>query len=892
MMSDKSASRLLSSLEKNFDPTQIEDHLYQEWETKNYFRASTDATKPNYCIDLPPPNVTGSLHMGHALNHCIQDVLVRYKRMDGYNAAWIPGTDHAGIATQSVVERNLAKEGKTRLGMGREKFEQEVWKWKEEYGGTIVRQIRKMGSSCDWSRERFTLDEGFTKAVRHAFVTLYQEKLIYRSSYLVNWDTALQTAVSDLEVEYKDVEGQLYHFVYPIEGSDKGIEVATTRPETMLGDVAVAVHPEDGRYQHLIGKKILHPFLNRRFPIIGDDQVKMEFGTGAVKITPAHDPNDYQMGIRHQLENISVIEKNGAMSSDAGQFAGMDRFEARKQVIAALKDKGLFVKQQKHSHAVGHSQRSGTIIEPLISEQWFVKTTELAKPAIEAVTSGQTKFVPSNWTKTYLQWMENINDWCISRQLWWGHRIPVWYCQDCSAMTCSIEDPSQCESCNKTNIVQDPDVLDTWFSSGLWPFGTLGWPEQTKDLKFFYPTTTLVTAFDIIFFWVARMMMMSMKFMNKAPFETVHIHALVRDEHGQKMSKSKGNVIDPLEMVQTYGADAFRFSLMAFSVQGRDVSISKDRIEGYRNFMNKLWNATRFALQALPSSFQYDPNYSYTNLSDQWIVGRLNKAIKNIRESLDSFRFNDYAHHIYQFAWHEVCDWYIELSKTHLYGNDEKAKESAAQCLIYVLDQTMKLLHPASPFITEKLWQTLPIEHETASIMLSTYPTSSSAVTDPSVEHHMAAVQEIINAVRTIRSENTIAPKVPLTCIILPIETQHETIELSGYSTYIASLANIDQMHWEDLTLDGPLAVSRGTYFHIKIPLANLTDHASEIERLKKKMSKIETDIAFLSGKLKNEKYVRQAPEHLVEKDREKLQKAQQDHEKLDLSLKLLEKQS
>ena len=695
--------------------------------------------------------------MGHALDDTLQDILIRYKRMKGFAALWIPGTDHAGIATQSVVEKQLAKEGLSREELGRKKFIERVWEWKEKSGSRIKEQLKRLGCSCDWKRERFTLDPGLSKAVRQIFVQLYKEGLIYRSKYMVNWSPGIQSAISDLEVDYQEVDGFLYHFQYPISGSDQTITVATTRPETMLGDTAIAVHPDDPRYQKLVGKDIQHPFVKRSFKIIADEYVDQTFGSGAVKITPAHDPNDYEIGKRHNLDFITTIDEKGRIDSPETPFHQLDRFEARKKIIEALKEKNLFVEKEPHKHSVGHCQRTGVPIEPRVSTQWFVKINSLAEPAIQAVTSDQIQFVPPQWTKTYLKWMEEIRDWCISRQLWWGHQIPVWYCQQCQYEIVELDDPDLCPSCGSSDLKQDEDVLDTWFSSGLWPFSTLGWPEETEDLKKFYPTSVLVTGFDIIFFWVARMIMMGLKAMKKVPFRQVHIHALVRDEHGKKMSKTVGNVIDPLELMETYGTDAFRFSMAAFAVQGRDILLSKERIEGYRNFMTKIWNATRFIL-----------NYSEENLYSQseidqvkpeaevqhWIQSRLKSMIENVEKGIDEMKFNDAAQALYQFIWNDYCDQYIEFSKVRLQKGGAE-KDQTIQFSIQTLQKMIKALQPFSPFITEQISRSLPISDDKREfLMLQDFPSLDKIEWDQQKEQLFEYVLDAKNKLNQLKADH------------------------------------------------------------------------------------------------------------------------------------------
>ncbi|MCL5807592.1 MAG: valine--tRNA ligase, partial [Deltaproteobacteria bacterium] len=697
------------ALAKVFEPRAAEAKWYQYWLDNDFFHAADSSSQQPFSIVIPPPNVTGMLHMGHALNNVLQDICVRYKRMQGYNALWMPGMDHAGIATQNVVEQELAKEGLTRHDLGREKFIERVWEWKAKYGGVIIHQLKRLGCSCDWARERFTMDEGLSKAVREVFVRLYNDGLIYQGDYIVNWCPRCRTAISDLEVEYHQEAGHLWSIRYPFVEGEGGIVVATTRPETMLGDTAVAVNPNDGRYRELIGREVILPLMNRRIPVIADDYVTMEFGSGAVKITPASDPNDFAMAGRHQLEIIRIMDDNVVINKNGGAYEGQDRYECRRNVVRDLEKGGYLVGTEPYAHNIGQCYRCKTDIEPAVSRQWFVKIAPLAKEATAAVVKGQTRIIPPSWEATYFEWMNNIRDWCISRQIWWGHRIPVWNCEGCGKVIVASHDPDQCPDCGGTKLRQEEDVLDTWFSSGLWPFSTLGWPEKTEALKTFYPTSLLVTGFDILFFWVARMMMMGLYVMKDVPFRDVYLHALVRDENGEKMSKSKGNSIDPLEMMDRFGTDAFRFTLAAFTAQGRDVRMSEERIEGYKYFINKIWNATRFSMMNLEEySAGKDVRREDESIADRWIKARLNRTVAEVIRGLDEYRFNDATAAVYQFVWHEFCDWYLELIKPVLYGKEDTAARSAAQkTLMVVLTTSLKLLHPFMPFLTEEIWQTL-----------------------------------------------------------------------------------------------------------------------------------------------------------------------------------------
>ncbi|OEU77214.1 MAG: valine--tRNA ligase, partial [Desulfuromonadales bacterium C00003107] len=735
-----------AQLAKGYEPSEVERKWYDSWEKDGMFRANEESAKPGYSIVIPPPNVTGVLHMGHALNNTLQDILSRWMRMRGSEVLWQPGTDHAGIATQNVVEKQLAAEGRDRHDLGREGFVERVWQWREESGGQIINQLKRLGASCDWERERFTMDEGLSKSVREVFVTLYEEGLIYRANRLINWCPRCHTALSDLEVEHEDQKGQLWHLRYPVKGSDRMLVVATTRPETMLGDTAVAVHPEDERYADLIGKSVMLPLVDREIPIIADDYVDKEFGSGAVKITPAHDFNDFEMGKRHDLEFINIFDESGVVNANGGSYQGLERSAARQQVLADLEAKGLLERTEEHLNAVGECYRCKTVIEPYMSLQWYVKVEPLAKEAIAAVEDGRTKIIPQQWEKTYFEWMYNIRDWCISRQIWWGHRIPAWFCAACDQITVTREDATVCSHCGGSQLRQETDVLDTWFSSALWPFSTMGWPDKTATLEKFYPTSCLVTGFDILFFWVARMMMMGLKFMDEVPFKEVYIHALVRDANGQKMSKSKGNVIDPLTVIDEYGTDAFRFTLAAFAAQGRDIKLSLERIAGYRNFVNKLWNASRFALMNLEdfTPGAIDLNQAKLSLADQWILTRLSEVASETEQALADYKFNDAAGALYAFTWHEFCDWYIELSKEDLYGDDVARRQVAQEVLFTVLEQLLRLLHPIMPFITEEIWQVLPGERPTSSIMLAAYTNPGAWPSNPQGTAKMELVMEVI----------------------------------------------------------------------------------------------------------------------------------------------------
>jgi len=864
---------------KVYQPHEVEKKWYKYWEENNYFCANVDSSKPSFSIVIPPPNVTGSLHMGHALNNTLQDILIRFRRMQGYNTLWLPGTDHAGIATQNVVEKQLLQEGIRRQELGREKFIQRVWQWKKEYGDLIIEQLKRLGASCDWSRTRFTLDEGLSKAVREVFVSLYEQGFIYQDYYIVNWCPRCQTALADIEVEYRTINGHLDYIKYKGVNEDQSIIVATTRPETMLGDTAVAVHPQDKRYKHLIGKEVILPILNRRIKVVGDDFVEKEFGTGAVKVTPAHDPNDFEIGKRHSLQQINILNQDATMNENAGPYQGLDRYECRRKLIEDLTAQGLLIKREEYSYAVGHCYRCDTIVEPYLSKQWFVKMKALAQPAIEAVKSGKVEFIPKNWEKIYFEWMENIKDWCISRQIWWGHQIPVWYCQRCQTTLVERQDPTKCFKCGSNELIQDTDVLDTWFSSALWPFSTLGFPEKTKELAVFYPTSVLSTGFDIIFFWVARMIMMGLKFMEEVPFKQVYIHALIRDANGQKMSKSAGNVIDPLVVIDKYGTDALRFTLAILAVQGRDIFLSEERIEGYRHFCNKLWNAARFISMNLKED--QGPKTIELSLADRWILTRLNEVIKKVTESLNSYYFNEAAQTLYDFIWHEYCDWYLELVKPELAGQRRKITQDL---LLLTLETNLRLLHPFMPFITEEIWQRLPVFKAVNSIMIASWPTLNSEQIDLESIKEMEFIQEVITSIRTIRSEMRIAPHQKINTLIIksePVGILKENVN------YLLLLTNIKEVAF-DPTATKPdtsaTIIVKGIEMYL--PLAGIVDLGKEKERLGKELSKIEKELNLTSTKLDNEDFITKAPPEVVAKERQKLKELASKRDKLLMSLK------
>jgi valyl-tRNA synthetase len=859
-------------LDKGYEPHDVEQRWYDFWEKEKLFAAADESPEAGYSIVIPPPNVTGVLHMGHALNNTLQDILCRYRRLQGDNVLWMPGTDHAGIATQNVVEKALAAEGRDRHQLGREKFIEAVWKWREKYGSAIINQLKRLGASCDWDRERFTMDEGLSRAVRKVFVELYNAGLIYRDNYIINWCHRCHTALADIEVEHEEHDGNLYHIRYPFADGSGGIVVATTRPETMLGDTAVAIHPDDERYHDLPADTVILPLMNREIPIIKDKYVDTSFGTGGLKITPAHDPNDFDIGKRHNLPSIKVIGDDGNMTPDAGKFEGMDRFECREAVIQALKKEGLLEKIEPYRHSIGHCYRCKTIVEPNLSLQWYVKVKPLAEKAIAAVENGETKIIPDIWTKTYYDWMNNIRDWVISRQIWWGHQIPAWTCEDCDEVMVATETPQKCAACGGSKLVQETDVLDTWFSSALWPFSTMGWPDDTPLLKMFYPTSVLVTGFDILFFWVARMMMMGIHFMGDIPFKDVYVHALVRDEDGQKMSKSKGNVIDPLSVIETHGTDAFRFTLAAFAAQGRDVKMSVKRVEGYRHFVNKLWNAARFALMHLEQGFDHIDS-KHLSLADRWILSRLQRVTTATEEALEAYRFNDAAGELYNFVWHEFCDWYLEAIKPALYGKQgENQKQATLAVLWNTLHDTLILLHAFMPFVTEEIWHKLPGTN--GSIMQAVFPSRRPADVgisrDNDAESRMALLIDVISGIRNIRGEMNITPSLEMDVLVQSDESStRETIE--RHQDLISNLAKL-----KSLTVTGSgkrpkssaTAVIEGAT--IFVSLEGVIDFARESERLEKEINKLDTELAKVSKKLENEAFLSKAPPHVVEDVKEK----------------------
>ena len=855
-------------LPKVYDPREVESRIYADWESHGCFRGKADPDKKPFTIVMPPPNVTGQLHMGHAMDATLQDILIRFKRMQGYAALWVPGTDHAGIATQIKVEEELrTKEGLSRYDLGREKFLERVWAWKEKYGSRIVEQQKKLGSSCDWERSRFTMDEGCSKAVREVFVSLYEKGLIYKGSRIINWCPNCVTALSDAEVEYQDKPGHLWHMRYPLTDGSGYLVVATTRPETMMGDTGVAVNPNDERYQHLIGKTVTLPIMNREIPIVADDYVEMDFGTGCVKMTPAHDPNDFEVGLRHNLPIIRVLDDNGVVNADGGIFEGMDRYEARKAVVAKMEELGLMEKTEDYSHNVGTCYRCHNDVEPIISAQWFVKMAPLAEEAMRVVNEGEVRFVPDRFSKTYLNWMENVHDWCISRQLWWGHQIPVWYCADCGKMTCSREDATVCGHCGSANIERDPDVLDTWFSSALWPFSTLGWPDNTPDLDYFYPTDVLVTGYDIIFFWVARMIFSGCEHTKKPPFHTVFIHGLVRDSQGRKMSKSLGNGIDPLEMIDQYGCDALRFNLITGNSPGNDMRFYTERCEAMRNFANKIWNASRFLLMnltidecKLPESLE---------LEDKWILSKLNAVIRDVTANMEAYELGVAAQKVYDFIWDDYCDWYIELTKSRLNGEDEAAKVQAQQVLCYVLTQILKLLHPFMPFLTEEIWQALP--HEGDYLMLQQWPEYDERFCFAAEETAMEKVMDAIKAIRARRSEMNVPPS----------KRAELTVVTADTAVFTSGIPFLKRLAWATevtVTTDAPADVNGlvgvvTAAAKLYIPLAELVDLEAERKRLTKEIEKAEKYLSGIEKKLSNEGFIAKAPEAVIQRERENMEK-------------------
>lgn len=863
----------MRQLEKVYDPSQVEGRLYKEWMEKGYFHAEVDKTKKPFTVMMPPPNITGQLHMGHALDNTLQDILVRYKRMQGYNTLWMPGTDHASIATEVKIVEKMAQEGVRKEDLGREGFLERAWEWKEQYGNTITEQLKKIGTSCDWERERFTMDEGLSEAVQEVFIRLYEKGYIYKGARIVNWCPICQTTISDAEVEHKESAGNFYHLRYPVVGTDEYINLATTRPETLLGDTAVAVNPKDERYAHLVGKMVKLPLTEREIPIIADHYVDSEFGTGVVKITPAHDPNDFEVGTRHNLPQITVMNDDGTMNELAGKYAGMDRYEARKQMVADLEAQGLLIKIEPHNHNVGTHDRCKTIVEPMIKAQWFVRMEEMAKPAIEAVKSGELRFVPERFAKTYLNWMENIRDWCISRQLWWGHRIPAYYCQSCGETIIARSMPEACTKCNHTHLVQDEDSLDTWFSSALWPFSTLGWPQNTKELEHFYPTSVLVTGYDIIFFWVARMVFSGIEQMGEIPFKDVLIHGLVRDSEGRKMSKSLGNGIDPLEVIDQYGADALRLTLITGNAPGNDMRFYFERVEANRNFGNKLWNATRFILMNYEDeAIDLSVDLSELTAADRWILSKVNTLAKEVTDNMDKYELGIAVQKIYDFAWEEFCDWYIEMVKPRLYNKEDATRQAALWTLRVVMINVLKMLHPYMPFITEEIFSSLQDKEE--SIMMSQWPTFTEAWHFETEEKEITRIKEAIRSMRNVRSEMNVPPSKKAKVIVVSEDAEVRSIFTRG-TVFFGALGSasevVVQSTNEGIEDDAVSIIIPDA--KIFIPLAELVDFEKEIERLTKEKEKLQSEVDRVDKKLNNQGFVAKAPAHLIEEEKAKREK-------------------
>ncbi|HBR01917.1 MAG TPA: valine--tRNA ligase [Ruminiclostridium sp.] len=879
-------------IEKTYDPQKVEEKLYNDWMEKDYFHAVIDPDKEPFTIVIPPPNITGQLHMGHALDNTMQDILIRMKRMQGYSALWVPGTDHASIATEVKIVEKMAEEGITKEAIGREGFLTRAWEWKKQYGGRIVEQLKKLGSSCDWKRERFTMDEGLSRAVLEVFVRLYEKGLIYRGERIINWCPQCGTTISDAEVEYEEQDGHFWYIRYPIKGSDEFVEIATTRPETLLGDTAVAVHPEDERYQHLIGKTVILPLMNREIPVVADTYVERDFGTGVVKITPAHDPNDFEVGLRHNLASINVMNEDATINKNGGKYAGLGRYEARKQIVKDLEDLGLLVQIKPHKHNVGSCYRCHTTIEPRVSKQWFVKMKPLAEPAIEAVRNGTIKFVPERFSKIYFNWMENIQDWCISRQLWWGHRIPAYYCEECGEMVVSRTAPHECPKCRSTKMHQDEDVLDTWFSSALWPFSTLGWPDETPDLKYFYPTSVLVTGYDIIFFWVARMIFSGLEQMGKEPFKYVLIHGLVRDSQGRKMSKSLGNGIDPLEVIDKYGTDALRYALTIGTSPGNDMRFSEEKLEASRNFANKIWNAFRFVMMNFDDDIDFGKvdGSNYT-VADKWILSRINTVARDVTENLEKFELGIGLQKIYEFIWEEFCDWYIELVKPRLYDREAQGRVEAMYVLNKVLTDAMKLLHPFMPFITEEIYSHLITTDE--SIMISAWPEYTGTVLYPAEEKMMSFIMEAVRGIRNIRAEMNVPANRKAKAIFVTSDDAAKEVIRDELPTF-GRLASISeafvQADKKGIANDAVAIVVDGA--EIYLPLEDLIDMEKEIDRLEKEKANLEMELDRVTKKLGNEGFVAKAPAAVIDGEKEKLQKYSAMYEKVIERIETLKKHS
>ena len=879
------------NLEKTYNPKEIEPKLYEKWCENKYFHAEVDRSKKPFTTVMPPPNITGKLHMGHAFDNTLQDILIRYKRMQGYNALWIPGTDHAAIATEVKVTEQLKAEGIDKKELGREKFLERTWQWKDEYAGTIEGQLKKLGVSCDWDRERFTMDEGCSKAVEEVFIKLYEEGYIYKGSRIVNWCPVCKTALSDAEVDHEEQAGHFWHIKYPIVGTDRFLEIATTRPETMLGDTAIAVHPDDERYKDIVGKNVLLPLVNREIPIVADYYVDKEFGTGAVKITPAHDPNDFEVGKRHNLPEINIMNDDATINELGGKYAGMERYEARKAIVSDLEEQGFLVKVEDHSHNVGTHERCGTTVEPLVKQQWFVRMEELAKPAIEAISNGDLKLIPERMNKTYMNWLSNIRDWCVSRQIWWGHRIPAYYCQECGKVVVAREMPEVCPDCGCTHFVQDEDTLDTWFSSALWPFSTLGWPEKTEDLDYFYPTDVLVTGYDIIFFWVIRMVFSGYAYTGKAPFHTVLFHGLIRDSQGRKMSKSLGNGIDPLEIIEKYGADALRITLVTGNAPGNDMRFYDERVEANRNFANKVWNASRFILMNMEGKEITVPNESDLSAVDQWIISKMNTLTKDVTENMDKFELGIAVQKVYDFIWDEFCDWYIELAKYRIYHAEEDpaAANSALYTLKTVLGDALKLLHPFMPFVTEEIYGALVPEEE--SLMMSFWPEYKESSCYPEAENIVDHMKEIIRGVRNVRAEMNVAPsRKAKTYIVCENENLCQGFEEIKESSMPLMSANEIQIQSDKsgIAEDAVSVVVADAVVYL--PMEELVDFEQELERLTKEEARLTKELARVNGMLNNEKFISKAPEAKINEERAKLEKYTQMMEQVQERLKGLRK--
>ena len=871
-------------LAKTYEPQEVEDRIYEFWTKGNYFHAEPDPKKKPYTIVIPPPNITGQLHMGHALDETLQDILIRWRRMQGYCALWLPGTDHASIATEAKIVEAMRQEGVTKEEIGREAFLERAWDWKRQYGGRIVEQLKKLGSSCDWERERFTLDEGCSKAVREVFVRLYEKGLIYRGERIINWCPHCKTSISDAEVEFEEKAGHFWHLRYPFKDGSGYLELATTRPETMLGDTAVAVHPEDERYQDIIGKTLILPLVGREIPVVADTYVEKDFGTGVVKITPAHDPNDFEVGLRHNLEIINVMNEDGSINENGGKYCGMSGLEARKAIVRDLEEQGFLVRIEDIKHNVGTCYRCGTVVEPRVSKQWFVKMKPLAEPAVDCVRDGQIQFIPERMNKTYYNWMENIKDWCISRQLWWGHRIPAWYCPDCGEMIVAREAPHACPKCGCTNLHQDEDTLDTWFSSALWPFSTLGWPEKTKELEYFYPTDTLVTGYDIIFFWVARMIFSGLEHMKEVPFKTVFFHGLVRDAQGRKMSKSLGNGIDPLEVIAQYGADALRFTLVTGISPGNDTRFSTERVEASRNFANKLWNASRFILMNIEGKEVKNELPARLATEDKWIVSAFNRVAKEVNENLEKFELGIAAQKLYDFLWDQFCDWFIEIAKICLTGDDEQAAQEVRQVLVWVMTRTLAMLHPFMPYITEEIWQTMP--HDGEALIVNSYPSYDPALDFPEASARMESVMAAVRAVRNRRSEMNVAPSRRTK---LYLATAKPDVFVEGTAIF-QRLAYATELEVADsFTLDGAVTIVTPDA-KIYIQMDELVDKAAEIARLTKELESAEKQYATAQAKLSNEKFTGKAPANVVEGVRQNAARLQEHIALIRSSLEALER--